>query len=78
MTARKVQMITVHEPLSIRGDVGLLDAEIQVGEDLHGLEKDSMFSTAVDLENEKNVRREREKKLLFFPANLGFLRCHLP
>lgn len=59
-------MITVHEPLSIRGDVGLLDAEIEVGEDLHGLEKDSMFSTAVDLENEKDVRREREKNYFFF------------
>ena len=58
-------MITVHEPLSIRGDVGLLDAEIQVGEDLHGLETDSMFSRAVDLENEKNVRREREQNYIF-------------
>ena len=39
----------VHEPAAVRGDVGLLDGKIEVGEDLDGLEEDSMLPGAVHL-----------------------------
>lgn len=74
------EIITVHEPLSVGRDVGLLDAEIQVGQDLHGLEKDPVFSRAIDLENGKKkmfkIERWIEKEIFrfFFFCNPGFLR----
>lgn len=65
---------TVHEPPSVRGDVGLLDAEVEVGEDLYGLENDSVFSRTIDLKTlVKDFRilylRDRERKRILYLRN---------
>lgn len=41
--------LTVHEPSSVGGDVGLSDAEVEICQDLYGLEEDLVLPRAVDL-----------------------------
>lgn len=52
-------MLTVHEPSSIRGDVGFLYREVQIRQNLYGFQKYSMFSSAVHLHTATRIEGER-------------------
>ena len=50
-------LITIHEPSSIRRNVGLVDMEIEVSEELHDFKKYAMPVGAVHLSEENKRRR---------------------